>query len=101
MKSKVTFDEVVTHIDWELAGETAKQLDWFWSDYRGGHQPDRIGTKIITNEVFSWSNCIAMEDEKLAIAHKVGANLEDDKAICSFCGMVGSMSGRKKVDNSG
>ena len=29
MKSKVTFDEVVTHIDWELAGETAKQLDWF------------------------------------------------------------------------
>lgn len=76
--------------------------------------------KIINNEVFSWSKCIAMEDEKLAVAHKVGANLaeaaadwekaeykgepgicphchgrnfylEDDKAICSFCGMIGEL----------
>lgn len=33
--------------------------------------------KVINNEVFSWSKCIAMEDEKLAVAHQVGVNLAE------------------------
>ena len=32
MKSKITYDEIGTHIDWELAGVTPLQLDWFWSN---------------------------------------------------------------------
>lgn len=76
--------------------------------------------KIINNEVFSWSKCIAMEDDKLAVARKVGENLAeaaqdwesasyksepgicphchsrnfylgDQEATCCFCGMVGKI----------
>lgn len=32
MKSQITHDEVGTHIDWQLTGVTALQLDWFWSN---------------------------------------------------------------------
>lgn len=36
--------------------------------------------KIINNEVFPWSKCIAMEDDKLAVAHTVGQNLAEAAA---------------------
>lgn len=36
--------------------------------------------KVINNEVFPWSKCIAMEDEKLAVARKVGHNIAEAAA---------------------
>lgn len=36
--------------------------------------------KVIDNKAFQWSKCICMEDEKLAVAHQVGANLADAAA---------------------
>lgn len=33
--------------------------------------------KVINNEAFQWSKCIAMEDEKLEVAHKIGENLAE------------------------
>jgi multimeric flavodoxin WrbA len=36
--------------------------------------------KVINNEVFQWSKCIAMEDEKLAVAYTVGENIAEAAA---------------------
>ena len=53
--------------------------------------------KIINNEAFQWSKCIAMEDDKLAVGHQVGINLANaakdmenaqymgDPGICPHC----------------
>lgn len=53
--------------------------------------------KVIDNEVFSWSKCIIMEDNKVARAHEIGTNLAEaaadiehaeykgDKGICPHC----------------
>jgi hypothetical protein len=36
MKYTVNHDAIGTHIDWELEGVTARQLDWFWSNIEKG-----------------------------------------------------------------
>ncbi len=53
--------------------------------------------KTIDNEVFEWSKCIIMEDEKIQKAHEIGVNLAKaaadyekaeylgDKGICPHC----------------
>lgn len=53
--------------------------------------------KVIDNKAFSWSKCIAMEDDKLAVAHQVGVNLanaaadwesatyQSEPGICPHC----------------
>ena len=53
--------------------------------------------KVIETEVFSWSKCIVMEDEKIARAHEIGVNLAKaagdienasyvgDPGICPHC----------------
>lgn len=53
--------------------------------------------KIIDNDVFPWSKCIVMEDEKVARAHVIGGNIAEaaagietaqykgDQGICPHC----------------
>jgi len=36
MKYTVSHDEIGTHIDWELEGVTAREIDWFWSNMEKG-----------------------------------------------------------------
>jgi hypothetical protein len=36
MKYTVSHDAIGTHIDWELEGVTAREIDWFWSNMEKG-----------------------------------------------------------------
>ncbi len=53
--------------------------------------------KVIDNEIFMWSKCIVMEDEKVARAHQIGINIAEaardiekaqyrgDPGVCPHC----------------
>lgn len=36
MRQSVSFDDLGTHLDWELEGVFARQIDWFWSNMEKG-----------------------------------------------------------------
>lgn len=52
--------------------------DWFERAQSECFTMSMMGAwKVINNEVFQWSKCIAMEDEKLAAAHMIGENIAE------------------------